>query len=122
MYKNYIEYENIPQVNEANVQFISQMQSAEVSISKFTKLNEFATRYDQTDLLTTNPEKNTIVSTLKNNPALNYTQKKVVLQKNINVLEDELISNKQKANSVKSEIEKYGFIPKELYEMTQKQE
>jgi hypothetical protein len=97
-------------------------QNIELFLSKYTKINDFSIRADQTTLLTDNPEKESIVTTIKNDRNLNYTQKKIILQKNIDSLSSDIMQNNRTLEDTKLEIEKYGFIPKELYDMTQKQE
>ena len=121
-YSNYISLQNQPQIDETKVSFVENGQNIELFLSKYTKINDFSIRADQTTLLTDNPEKESIVTTIKNDRNLNYTQKKVILQKNIDSLSSDIMQNNRTLEDTKLEIEKYGFIPKELYDMTQKQE
>jgi hypothetical protein len=122
MYSNYISLQNQVPKDETKASFIENGQNIELFISKYTQINDFALRADQTSLLTTNPEKDTIANSIKNDTKLNFTQKRIVLQNNINWLNTDIVDNNRKLEETKLEIEKYGFIPKELYDMTQKEE
>lgn len=122
MYSNYISLQNQVPKDETKASFIENGQNIELFISKYAQINDFALRADQTSLLTTNPEKDTIANSIKNDSKLNFTQKRIILQNNINTLNTDIVNNNRKLEDTKIEIEKYGFIPKELYDMTQKEE
>lgn len=122
MYSNYISLQNEVTKDETKASFIENGQNIEIFISKYAKINDFALRADQTSLLTTNPEKDTIANSIKNDKKLSFTQKRIILQNNINTLNADIVDNNKKLEDTKLEIEKYGFIPKELYDMTQKKE
>lgn len=120
-YTRYIDIENQVQQDPSQQQLIDNMNNISKLISKYTKIDDYVNRADKTDLLTSD-DKDTSISTIKNNPNLNYTQKKIILQNNISTLASNIIANQRGLDDVKSEIQKYGFIPKALYDMTQKEE
>ncbi len=122
MYSSYIDFENQIQPDETQRSTADNIDNIAKTISKYTNIDEYANRANQTDLLTEAADQESSISKIKNNPNLTYTQKRIILQKNISSLSSNIISNQNDLNNVKTEIEKYGFIPKELYDMTKKED
>ena len=120
-YTKYIDLENQVQPDSSQQQLVDNINNISKFLSKYTKIDDYVNRADQTNLLISD-DKDTIVNTIKNNANLNYTQKRIVLQNNISTLDTNIITNQKALDDVKSEIQKYGFIPKALYDMTQKEE
>ena len=83
MYSNYITLQNQIQIDDTKVSFVENWQNIEKLISKYTKINDFSIRADETALLTNDDEKDTIVSTIKDDKNLSYTQKRIILQKTL---------------------------------------
>ncbi len=121
-YSTYLAAENQIETDPLNEPLISTIRDIDTNISKYTSINTFATWIERKDLLTNDASKKTAIETIKNEPTLNYTEKKIILKNNVNELTTDIINNDRKLENVKVEIEKFGFVPKELYEMTQKQD
>ena len=62
------------------------------------------------------------IQTIINASGLNYIQKKDLLQEGLSSLMDKYVGNKQKLESLKQDVTKYGFFSKELFGLLENQE
>lgn len=119
-YIKYIDFQNQIQIDEANVDFVQKAETAEKLITKTLGINNFSDLREQSDLLIGNG-KDTEIERIKYTTNLNYTEKRLILQNGVSALNDNIIQNSIQLENTKTEIAKYGFIPKELFEMTKKE-
>jgi transcriptional accessory protein Tex/SPT6 len=66
--------------------------------------------------MTNNNAKNTTKEVIQSKK-LNFLHKKDILEKNMEILSQQTIQNTQKLDTIKKEIIKYGFIPKQIYDI-----
>lgn len=119
-YMSYVKLQNQIQIEETKTDFVTKIETAEKLITKTMGINNYADLREQNDLLLRNG-KETAVETIKYTNNLNYTEKRLILQNSITALGDNIIQNAMELENTKTEIAKYGFIPKELFEMTKKE-
>jgi len=103
------------------VEYIEKYKGISKTISKYTNINDY-NKLSLDNALFMAPNADDNLNGIINNPRLNYIQKKDIIQNNITSFSSEIINNKTTLNNLKSEINLYGFMPKDLYDTIQKQE
>jgi hypothetical protein len=92
---------------------IEQMITDQIAFSDYPK-------YRGLSLEEQNAEKN--IQTIVNASGLNYIQKKDLLQEGLNGLMSKYVSNRQKLESLRQDVTKYGFFSKELFGLLENEE
>lgn len=121
IYMYYVNLQNQPKIEDTKIEFVQNIENAEKFVTKIFAINDFSNLREQTDLLLRG-NTTTAVETIKYGQNLTYTEKRLILQNNVTALSDNIINNISQLTNVKSEITKYGFIPKELFELTKKED
>ncbi len=114
LYNKYISISVNPKPE--NQTLVEKMQSITKTISEHTNINEYAKYWNKTDIMTNNNAKNTTKEVIQSKK-LNFLHKKDILEKNMEILSQQTIQNTQKLDTIKKEIIKYGFIPKQIYDI-----
>jgi hypothetical protein len=109
LYNRYINYSLSPTPEHQN--YIDKSKQFNKFISQYTNIDDYASRYDRTDVLSDSSTAKSLIDSDK----LHYLHKIDVMQKNVGVLVGSISSNAEVLDGVKKEILKYGFIPQELY-------
>lgn len=119
VYDKYMYYAAQPVVDVQYETYISTYKNIEQTITDQIAFSDYP-KYRGLWLEGKNGKKN--IETIINASGLNYIQKKDLLQEGLNSLMDTYVGNKQKLESLKQDVTKYGFFSKELFGLLENQE
>lgn len=75
-YSKYLRLENQLKIEENDLSFVQKIENIEVLVSKTLNINDYAIEKDKTNLLMEDATKDLAVETIKNNPRLDFSQRK----------------------------------------------
>ncbi len=104
-----------------NQNLLEKMQTITKTISQHTNINDYALYATQRDIMTSTNATNDTKQIIQNK-RLNFLHKKDILEKNMEIFVQDAILNAQKLDSIKKEIIKYGFIPKQLFDIIEEKQ